>query len=683
MKIWPSASEPVSGAARTLSAILASYAFLAALGSFIGWVADVRFLTDWDQDGISIQPNACLAALAAAAGLILLVAGRKRLGAAAGILAALIGGSALFESLFGVDLKIDTLFLFDRPWGQVATLTPGRMGPPGALSWTILGTGLLLAATTGRRARQTAALLGLISLYVAALSLIGYLFGVNMLYSLPKLTAIALQTSTMIFAVALGLILTLSDRQPVREMLAGSAAGMLARRSLPFVVLLPIVLGWLRLRGQEAGLFDTAMGTALLVLALILLLSVVMWWGVSTVAARERELAAVNEARLRAAQALREADKRKDEFLATLSHELRNPLAAMRNCMEIIKRSDATGSTLGNARATMERQMAQMVRLIDDLLDISRITRDKLELRKQHIALTPLIRQAVEACRPVADSAGIQLIESLPDVPLPLLADGARLIQVFSNLLDNACKYTPRGGSVRISAEPIGSEVIVSVRDTGAGIPPAMLGEVFTMFTQVHESLEQRHGGLGLGLTLVKRLVEMHGGTVAARSEGRGRGSEFVVRLPLAAEAQAGALPEPVAAASARAPQKILVVDDNRDAAASLGVLLQLSGNEIQLAHDGVEAVEKAGTYRPDVILLDIGMPKMNGYEACRAIRANSWGRDIAIVAMTGWGQEADRRKSQDAGFDRHLVKPVNHDVLMTVLSSFAGDSRQAPPARN
>jgi signal transduction histidine kinase len=327
-------------------------------------------------------------------------------------------------------------------------------------------------------------LLGLIALYVAALSLIGYLFGVNMLYSLPKLTAIALQTSTMIFAVALGLTLTLSDRQPVREILAGSAAGMLARRSLPFIVLLPIVLGWLRLRGQEAGLFDTAMGTALLVLALILLLSVVMWWGVSTVAARERELAAVNDARLRAAQALREADQRKDEFLATLSHELRNPLAAMRNCLEIIKRSDgASASTLDTARATMERQMAQMVRLIDDLLDISRITRDKLDLRKQDLPLGPLIRQAVEACRPLADSAGLQLTESLPDVPLPVYADGVRLIQVFSNLLDNACKYTPRGGSVHISAEPRDGEVIVSVRDTGAGIPAAMLGEVFTMFT--------------------------------------------------------------------------------------------------------------------------------------------------------------------------------------------------------
>jgi signal transduction histidine kinase/ActR/RegA family two-component response regulator len=370
--------------------------------------------------------------------------------------------------------------------------------------------------------------------------------------------------------------------------------------------------------------------------------------------------------------ALREADRRKDEFLATLAHELRNPLAPVMNSLELMKDANGDVELVEQSRATVERQIGQMVRLIDDLLDVNRITRNKLELKLERVELAAILGHAVESCRPLYDRAGHELDIASPPEPIYLSADPVRLAQVFVNLLTNSCKYTEPGGQVWLSVVRQDNEVALTIRDTGVGIPREMLTKVFDLFTQVDRSLERTAGGLGIGLSLVKRLVEMHGGAVTAHSEGQDQGSEFVVRLPILVEPieREPAYESPSSKALPTPARKILVVDDNRDSAHTLALLLKRTGNQTRTAHDGAEAVETAADYAPDVILLDIGLPKMNGYEACRAIRELPRGKEIAIVALTGWGQDEDRRKSDEAGFDGHLVKPVALADLMKLLTS-------------
>ena len=377
--------------------------------------------------------------------------------------------------------------------------------------------------------------------------------------------------------------------------------------------------------------------------------------------------------RKRVEQALRDAGERKNEFLAMLAHELRNPIAPIRYMLEIMRSAGNNAELMEQARSTMERQLFQMTRLVDDLLDVSRISRGKLNLRLEQVELVSVLRHVVEACRPVMGSANHELTVALPPDALYLNADPVRLTQVFGNLLSNAVKFTQPGGRIALTAEQQGREAVVSVKDSGVGIPPNMLPKVFEMFTQANQELERTQGGLGIGLTLVERLVEMHGGSVKAFSEGPGQGSEFVVRLPGLIEKPKPQLPEPTGnQPTGAAARRILVVDDNRDAAESLALLLQLSGHETHMAHDGLEAVEAAATFKPDVVLLDIGLPKLNGYDVCRRIRQQAGGNGIVLIALTGWGQDEDRRKSQEAGFNGHLVKPVDHSSLTNLLAESA-----------
>ncbi len=378
--------------------------------------------------------------------------------------------------------------------------------------------------------------------------------------------------------------------------------------------------------------------------------------------------------RKRAEEALKEADRRKDEFLALLAHELRNPLAPLRNGLQVLRLASTDAEAVAQARAMMERQLGHMVRLVDDLLDISRIGRNKMELRRQRVALADVVSTSIETSRPLIEAAGHDLTVSLPPEPVFLDADLTRLAQVLSNLLTNSAKYTERGGRIWLTAERRGEEVVVSVRDTGIGIPADDLPRIFDMFSQVDRSIERATGGLGIGLALVKALVEMHGGTVTAESDGPGRGSNFTVRLPAL-----GAAAEPVPADSPRerpaagAGRRILVVDDNEDSAHSMARVLKLLGNEVRTAHDGVEAVEAAAEFGPEVILMDVGMPRLNGYEATRRIRGQPWGRSVVIIALTGWGQDGDRLLSREAGCDGHLVKPVYLPNLEKLLAELTG----------
>ena len=374
--------------------------------------------------------------------------------------------------------------------------------------------------------------------------------------------------------------------------------------------------------------------------------------------------------------ALQEADRRKDEFLAMLAHELRNPLAPIRTAAQLLKMKELPESQRGRARDVIERQVEHLVILIDDLLDVSRITRGMITLHREPVLMGAIIARAVETTRPAIDAQGHELTLELPDELITVEGDKTRLAQVVGNILHNAAKFTNSGGHIHLSVVREGSYGVIRVKDTGIGIQKELIPRAFELFTQVHAKSECSQGGLGIGLALVRRLAEMHGGNVTAQSDGPGQGTEFVIRLPIAAkpamrvETQSTDAP----AMPTVAPRRILVADDNRDAAESLGLQLQLAGHEVRTAQDGAEALKVGNAFKPEIVLLDLGMPKMDGYETARQMRRRSWGKRAAIVALTGWGQQQDRERTTAAGFDAHLVKPVrDFDLFQAIAIAATG----------
>jgi signal transduction histidine kinase/ActR/RegA family two-component response regulator len=410
------------------------------------------------------------------------------------------------------------------------------------------------------------------------------------------------------------------------------------------------------------------------------------------VAARTAQLANLNEelraqvdARDRAEAQLRDRDQRKDEFLATLAHELRNPLAPIRHAVKILGEAAATAEQQRWGREVIDRQAHRMALLLDDLLEVSRITRGQLVLKKQPVTLSSLINAAVETARPLIESKEIMLTVSEPAQGLVLEADPLRLSQALSNLLTNAGKFTPRGGRIYLTVTQTPKDIVIAVRDTGIGFEPALAPHLFDMFTQAQAGTEAAEGGLGIGLALVKGLIQLHGGSVSAESGGRGLGAEFRITLP-------GTLilasPTPtVATSSDSGPPiterraRILIADDNRDAADSLGMLLELAGHDVKVAHSGADALVSGKSYRPDVVILDIGMPDMSGYDVARSARRQAWGESAYLIALTGWGQAADKERAAAAGFDRHLTKPVDADFLGEILDAALLEKRIAASA--
>ena len=373
--------------------------------------------------------------------------------------------------------------------------------------------------------------------------------------------------------------------------------------------------------------------------------------------------------RRRSVDALQEADRRKDEFLATLAHELRNPLAPINSGLHIL-RTAKDSQQASTALEIMDRQVGQMVRLVDDLLDVARITTGKVEVRPEPIDLAEPLNDAIETSQPIFSKNGQRFTVNRPSQPVYVYADRTRLAQVFSNLLNNSAKFSEPGQEITLTVEPDGGHAIVRVRDTGIGIHPEMLPRVFEMFRQADRTGGRSRGGLGIGLSLVRRIIEMHGGTVIARSEGLGHGSEFIVQLPAIDASRVEANRRSLQTNGHLPRRKILVVDDNADAAESLAALLRISGHDTRMAHDGQAAVEAAEQFHPDVVFLDIGMPILDGHETARLIRRQPWGKDMVLVALTGWGQREDRRRSMDAGFNHHLVKPADPAIVEQLLAS-------------
>jgi signal transduction histidine kinase len=368
---------------------------------------------------------------------------------------------------------------------------------------------------------------------------------------------------------------------------------------------------------------------------------------------------------------LEEAGRRKDQFLAVLAHELRNPLAAIRMAAQSIGLPESTQPDRDRWSTVIERQVGHLSRLIDDLVDVSRITRGTIELQRKGVDITGIVAEAIEAARPIIEDRKHDLVVDMPDQPMRVFGDAARLVQVIANLLHNAAKFTPKGGKISVSIEPEGEQLVLRVRDNGIGIDPAMLPRVFEMFSQVGRPLDRPSAGLGIGLVLVRTLVELHGGSVSASSEGRGTGTELTIRLPLLdvpAEVAPAAPNQPRTSGSLK-PSRILVVDDNADAADALAFMLRAAGHEVNTANDGLEALNISPTFRPDIVLLDLGMPNLNGYATAHRMREQPWGQDIMLVALTGWGQPKDRDRTSRAGFNAHLVKPVGVDELFGTLA--------------
>jgi signal transduction histidine kinase/ActR/RegA family two-component response regulator len=640
---------------RRLSTALGLYALLGGTISFSGWAFDIPRLADWFNDGVSIQPNTCVLIALAGAAALLVRFEHRWITLTFGAFVAAAGGLNLLQHIMGADFGFNHQLLFGRGWGQQTTVSPGRFGPPASISFVLIGTALVLLSLRNAALRRHVPGIALVVVLLLMFSLLGYLFGARDFYAIPWLSAIALQTSTMLLALAVSLIVSVPEHQPMLLLCERSSAGAMARTVLPILAIMIPSVTWFRNEGHELKLFDLGTGRALSTAVLMLGVVALMW--IALLALRRRE------------QREREADRRKDEFLAMLAHELRNPLAPIHNALSILKLSYNDRGTFDRTTAMIGRQLTQLVRLIDDLLDVNRISTGKLELRRERVELAAIVYQAIETCRPMADLTNQEITVTLPPEPIYLDADPIRLSQVISNLLNNACKFSGQRGRITLTAGRRDNEVAISVKDNGIGIPADKLDSIFEMFSQVDQSLEKSHGGLGIGLTLARRLSELHGGAIEARSEGLGKGSEFVIRLPVTSGQVSQTTEEPQVEIRPSGNRRILVVDDNQDSADSLAMLLRLAGNETSVAYDGEAAVEAAARQRPDVIFLDIGLPRLNGFDACRRIRENRWAENVLIIALTGWGQKEDRRKSAEAGFDGHLVKPVAHAELMRVLA--------------
>jgi two-component system CheB/CheR fusion protein len=409
---------------------------------------------------------------------------------------------------------------------------------------------------------------------------------------------------------------------------------------------------------------------------------VVKPFGARELLARIESLLQIRRERMRTTEALREADRRKDEFLALLAHELRNPLAPIRNAAQVLKLIGSENPKEVWAREVIERQSQHLTRLVDDLLDVSRITRGKIRLTREVVTVGAILQRAVESIRPAVDAQRQELVVSLPEEPLRVEGDRVRLVQIVANLLHNAAKYTDEGGRIALSASREDGEVAIRVRDDGIGLREELVEQIFELFRQGDDSLDRAQGGLGIGLTVVRRLVELHGGRVAATSGGPGLGSEFVVHLPLAeataARADGGDEPTDEEAEAEtiadRGGLRVLVVEDNADSAESLRLLLEMAGHEVRTAPDGAAGLEAAERFGPDVVLCDIGLPGMNGYELAERLRPPAGepgaGRPVTLIALTGYGDDASRERSRRAGFDHHLVKPMEPDALERVLDA-------------
>lgn len=749
-------------AARVVQA-LAAYPLIAACLTLVGWAFNIPRLAAWDGN-IAQMPNNALTVITASAGLICWSLAKRRAAIACGAIAAAIAGATLFEHLTGLDLGIDTLVLY-REWGQTGTMSPGRMGLPASVALAVIGATLVLRNFP--RAERFVTAGGLFTVGISMLSLIGNLFGADRLYAIPRTTAIAFQSSTMLFVLGAGLVASLPDRAPMKTFLGDSAASLLVRRAALGIVVLPTLVGWLTLYGQRAGLFDPAFGTAALVLMLIGLLAALLWWSASAIATHEQALreskekfsllfekaafgAALarlqdgvivdvneafekmfgltragvigrtsaeldialfergsvrdreirrdsksgeartfvanvtiidlrNEKHLLATvqditaqkmveEALRATDRVKDEFLANLSHEMRTPLTSIIGWSEIVLREKLDSGEVRMGLEAIRAGAKAQAQLIEDLLDVSRIISGKVRLRLEPVDLAEVIDDAVATVRPAAEAKGIPIELSL-DRSLPRhLVDRDRIQQVVWNLLSNAIKFSSRGAAIEVALHAGNDATVIAVTDHGRGIARDFLPHIFERFRQADSSTRRSETGLGIGLSLAKDLVELHGGTIGAETE-EGRGSRFTVELP-AATASPSAAPDVSSPAPAAqlGGLRVLYVDDREDARTLIGRMLREHGAEVLQARSADEAMLLLERENADVIVTDLAMPDRDGYDLLAMIRAAGRWPDLPVLALTAHAAHGEDHRAAEAGFHAFLRKPIDsHDLVAAV----------------
>ena len=849
-----------------ITTALQLYVILGGALSLLGWVLNLPRLTDWNGNGISIQPNSCVAVFLAGVALTFLAFGFRVAARITGVLVLAIGASAMFEILTGAKLGIDTLLLFDRTWGRTGVIAAGRMGPAGALSWTLLGTAFVLASFPVRSPkRRFASATSQVAASIALLGLIGYLYGAASLYDRPHTTIIALQTATFIFAVSVGLLINVPEFGIISILRDPQAGGVFARRILPAIILVPILLGFLRLIGERAGFYDTAFGSALRTVAEIVLFMILLWRISSALSAYAKQRVEVAEA-LKASRkelqteledsrrlqllstelivekdparlyesvvdaavhlmradfasmqmlypergelhllayrgfnakgaqhwewvpsdsqstcsiALRErkrfilpdiehhpdldgtedlimyrdngiramqstplmsregeivgmisthwraphqplerelrlldilarqaadliernraehereellqkeraarssaerAARLKDDFLATLSHELRTPLHAVIGWAQILKKDLLEPDKARVAAEVIERNARLQAQLITDLLDISRIVSGNMRLDLQSVDLSGVVQSAIDSIMPAAEAKRVRIAKSISPLKDPILGDPARLQQVVWNLLSNAVKFTPTDGTVRVVLAPTDDHVDIRVEDTGEGIAPEFLPQLFKRFRQADPSPSRSHGGLGIGLAIVKQLVELHGGHIRAESEGLGKGATFAIELPLPARRKD--LPStsdeaPSAVSESRSLQgaSILLLDDEPDALIMMRRILEDQGARVETALSVDTALDLVDSKSFDLLVSDIGMPERDGYDFIAELRARRI--ETPALALTAFARAEDRARMLRSGYQAHASKPIEARELLTTLSSLLSE---------
>ena len=635
-----------------------------ALAVLCGWWLPTPGLSRLYLPGPSVKTNAALALACLGVSNLLRMAGAssltRRAATALASLALAIGAATLFEHLVGWDLRLDTLLAVEAP-GALATPSPNRMGPPVSLSIVLIGAALVALETRSAPRRALAHALSLLTCAIALLSLIGYAYGITELYS-ADYSGIPLIAAVLLLTLGVAVQAGAPETGLPALIMRGDEVGLFVRRLLLAAIVLPFGIGW----GMVALVDMQAFGGSVAISAMALMLTLFLTWLIWTTGrrlARSSDARAAFEHALAASeQSLRETDRQRSEFLATLSHELRNPLAPIRFAVELL---DGPPPVAERARQNIDRQVRHLTRLTDDLLDLTRISTNKLQLRPRTCPVAELVDDAVGAVASEVQQAGQTLSVEGSSEPLWLDADPDRVVQMLVNLLNNASRYTDRGGRIVLSVEASGADVKLSVRDTGRGIAAEDLPRVFERFVQVGES---RQGGLGIGLALVKALAERQHGEVTAASAGVGQGATFTIRLPRAVAPPGGA--ETARPGRPEPRRRILVVDDNQDAADMLGTVIGAWGHDVLVCYDPLDAQSRAVVFGPDAALLDLGMPLMDGFELARRLRAGTAGRSLFLVAITGWGQDDVRARALEAGFDAHLTKPADPAALRELLAS-------------
>jgi signal transduction histidine kinase/CheY-like chemotaxis protein len=678
-----------------------------ALIVLLGWRFDVTFAKSVVPGWRVIVPSTAICFLFAGLALVYGSASsrpsrsRVAIVSALAIVGAVLPAMTLFEYVTGTGLGFEHWIGFTFS-GDPAVA--GRMSPLTSLCLVVLCLAVVAVGSPGRISTQIAEIASGATLMLSWLAVLAVSFDTNRLFDAPRFPGMAALTILLMAVASAGTLELSMHSDPA---LAPAGRMILPAFLLASAFLVPLALGGVQLFAERREQINPEVVTAVVAFTFATAVAAVVWAYVARltslqleraralalleqrVSERTHELATSNEELRKSEDRLRDADRRKDEFLATLAHELRNPLAPIRNAIAVLQAPRVAEKDRHESRTMIDRQVGHMVRLIDDLLDVSRITAGKLPMRKAHVQLADILNLALETARPHLQQSHHHLTVSLPSEPVYIDGDSARLAQVFANLLHNASKYTEPGGEIVLTARVTttrearperGSLEIsepsrwaeVAVRDNGIGIPQEFLPRLFEKFSQVAPALDRSQGGLGLGLSLVHGIVSLHGGQVFARSAGTGAGSEFLVRLPIAPRMEPLPLEGVSMSPHPAVSRRILVVDDNEDSAESLSVLLRLNGHLVESAHDGRHALEAAERFRPDVILLDLGMPGMNGYEVCHKIRMQPWGGDILLIAQTGWGQDQDRQRTKDVGFDGHLTKPIDHDQLEKILTDLS-----------